>query len=198
MKHMRMFPLLIVLAFIFGCEKPIADDDTQKKDNTETTDEKDNTGDSDSSKDNTEEKDSTSTNDNGGKEQTDTTKNDNYNPHIKRGDTVSVTTFLNENIQYAVYVKGYIVGACKLKIANAEFGPVFTYDTSILLADKKGEKSVSNVISIQLKKGGMRDMFNLVDNPKNYNRRAYFYGMQNTYLGIPGMKNDISDYDFCE
>lgn len=111
-----------------------------------------------------------------------------------RNKPITIELFRNKYFNYAVWVKGYIVGACTKSIKYAEFNPPFTYSSAILLADEPFENNPEKVIAIQLKKGKLRDIFNLVDNPANYGREAAFWGTQNTYLGIPGMKNDIGGY----
>ena len=114
-------------------------------------------------------------------------------------DALTVDEFINgDGYAGQVYVVGYIVGACTRNISNAQFTPPFTYSTAILLADKKGENNKGKVISIQLKKGKIRDMFNLVEHPENYGRKAYFSGTKNVYLGIYGMKDHIGTYGFVK
>lgn len=102
----------------------------------------------------------------------------------------SVAAFINTSHGKSLWVKGYIVGACAQNIKNAQFKN-FTYANAILLADSPSETDISKIISIQLKSGKLREIFNLKDHPENFNKKAAFYGSRNTYLGIPGMKDDI-------
>ncbi len=113
------------------------------------------------------------------------------------GSTVDVTTFRHSAIYTQVWVKGYIVGAAtgKNNKVKYEFGPEFTYDTAILLADNPDEDNIDNVISVCLKKGSRRDLLNLKDNPGNKGKRVGVFGFQDIYLKIPGIK-DIDALEF--
>lgn len=105
-------------------------------------------------------------------------------------DVVDVATFRNTPIYTQVWVKGYIVGAAtgKNNRPKYEFGPEFTLDTAILLADDPDEGNLDNVISVCLKKGKRRDLLNLKDHPENRGMRVAVFGIQETYLRIPGIK----------
>ena len=50
------------------------------------------------------------------------------------------------------------------------------------------------MLSVELKKGELRDEVNLVDNPENLGRIIYLKGdLVEAYYGIPGIKN-VTDY----
>lgn len=116
-----------------------------------------------------------------------------------RNKTYGVREFIKASLgQRPVKVEGYIVGACTKSIKYAEWNPPFTHEQAILLADQPYTQNSAEVISIQLRKGTMRSEFNLVEHPENYGKRAYFYGSKHTYLGITGMKDDITGYGWAE
>lgn len=104
----------------------------------------------------------------------------------------TVSEFLKGNFgNNEVWVHGYIVGACKRNIKQAEWEPPFTYDSAILLADAPEESDAENVISIQMVNKQMKEDIALAANPQNYGRHIAFFGIKQKYLGIPGMKKHI-------
>ena len=115
------------------------------------------------------------------------------------GDIVDVYTFKNYAIYTQVWVKGYIVGAATGKNGKYryEFGPEFSYDTAILLADTPDADSLDEVISVCLTNCSkyLRAKLNLYDHPENKGRRIALFGFQGTYLKIMGMKK-IDSYEF--
>ncbi|WP_455062547.1 DUF6359 domain-containing protein [Prevotella fusca] len=104
----------------------------------------------------------------------------------------SVEEFLNGEFgNRYVWVHGYIVGACKRSIKQAEWEPPFSYDSAVLLADSPGESDPEQVISVQMVGKQMKEEIALASNPQNYGREIAFYGLKQKYLGIPGMKKHI-------
>lgn len=116
------------------------------------------------------------------------------------GQTVySVAEFINGDFgERYVWVSGYIVGACKRSIKQAEWEPPFSYDSAILLADSPDESDPENVISIQMVGKQMKEEIALASNPQNYGRAIAFYGVKQKYLGIPGMKKHISASEWLD
>lgn len=95
-----------------------------------------------------------------------------------------------------ICVKGYIVGATQKSINNIEFESPFSSSTAIVLSDKRvtGEDQefyVSDVFPVCLTDAakGIRDAFNLKDNPQYANSFVYIYGTREKYMGLPGLKN---------
>lgn len=107
---------------------------------------------------------------------------------VQGSTAYSVTEFLTTKFSKQIWVVGYIVGDCTKKIANADFEPPFSQPQAILLADSPNETSIDKVITIKLPQGTKRDTYNLQDHPENKGRRAAFFGFQETYLGVPGIK----------
>ena len=92
-----------------------------------------------------------------------------------------------------VWVCGYIVGG-DLTSANASFEEPFSSRTNILLGPKSSTEDKDACLSVQLPSGDMRDVLNLVDNPRNLHRKVYLRGdIVEAYYGIPGIKN-ISEH----
>lgn len=164
MKTTRLLLLLCPVLWWSACDKPIFEEDVDETTVIEEVDDADN--------------------DNHGDEDTD---NDDI-------PLISVNDFIRNKYSGKVRVKGSIVGACHTDIKHADFFPPFETANALLLADEPLETDPNRVIAIQLKKGKMRDCFSLVYHPLNFGRKAAFKGTQKTYMGIPGMKDDISAY----
>ena len=99
------------------------------------------------------------------------------------------------------WVKGYIVGqvAGSDITAESEFDAPFhgaTYDdgsvattgTNILIAAKADEKNHSACLVVQLPKGDVRTVLELVNNPTNDGKPVELYGKLTKYFGVAGMK----------
>ena len=99
------------------------------------------------------------------------------------------------------WVKGYIVGqvAGKDITAESEFdapfhgatndnGSVATAGTNILIAAKADEKNHSACLVVQLPKGDVRTVLELVNNPTNDGKPVELYGKLTKYFGVAGMK----------
>ena len=115
------------------------------------------------------------------------------------GDEVDVQTFKTNAIYTQVWVKGYIVGAATgaNNRNRYEFGPEFTFDTAILLADTPDASDIDEVISVCLTGGSesRRSKLNLKDHPENKGQRIAVFGFQDRYLGLFGIKA-IDAYEF--
>lgn len=115
------------------------------------------------------------------------------NPNENKLQIYTVTEFIEGDFgDNQVWVHGYIVGACKRSIKQAEWEPPFTYNTAILLADSPEEADPKKVIAIQMTNKRMKEEIALATNPQNYGRHIAFLGIKQKYLGIPGMKKYIS------
>lgn len=93
-----------------------------------------------------------------------------------------------------VWVRGYIVGAFK-STNHPVFELPFPSSTNLVMAAKTSETDKSKCFSVELKRGEIRDLLNLVDNPDNKGRRVFLKGdIVEAYYGIPGLKN-ITEYE---
>ena len=81
-----------------------------------------------------------------------------------------------------VWVYGYIIG-------NASPFLGTTSDTNLAIAGKTSATSKAVCLSVELKKGAIRDALNLVSHPSNLGRKIFVKGDIITYYGIPGVKN---------
>lgn len=92
-----------------------------------------------------------------------------------------------------VWVYGYIVGG-DCTSTGCSFTPPFTSSTNLLLAAKTSCVDKESCLSVQLKKGDIRDALNLVDHPENIGRQVYLKGdLVAKYYGIPGI-GSLSEY----
>jgi hypothetical protein len=92
-----------------------------------------------------------------------------------------------------VWVCGYIVGG-DLTSASASFDEPFTSRTNILIGPKSSTSDKDACLSVQLPSGDLREVLNLVDNPRLLKTKVYLRGdIVDAYYGIPGIKN-ISEY----
>lgn len=176
--------LFIILTFTFcctSCEKGI-EEDLPTKPQTQTDDDEEEDNDNDSEYE---------------YEETDIV--DGNKDNEQSSSYMTVAQFMQADLSSgSVMVRGYIVGACSKRISYAQWSAPFTYNQAILLADSPTCTDDTKVMSVQLKKGPIRNTFNLVDHPENLGRKIYVYGAKHSYLGIAGMKDDISGYGFCD
>jgi len=85
----------------------------------------------------------------------------------------------------AVWVKGYIVGSfangLSSKLAETDV------DTNIALAETTD--ATTDFISVQLDKGNLRTITELVTNAGNKGKQVYVYGIPQDYMSIAGIKS---------
>ena len=86
-----------------------------------------------------------------------------------------------------VWVYGYIIGSA------SPFQKDSVSTTNLAIAGRASITSKDACMSVELKKGKMRDELNAHDNPGNIGRKLFVKGDIAKYYGIPGVKN-ISDY----
>ncbi len=173
--------ILFCLSLLSGCQKfDFEEEDGKKGPTQEVTDGKDNSkGDKD--------KDDNKKDDGSGSTST-----------PSRRSQYTVTQFLEEAPAFQVWVEGYIVGDCKLKIDNAQFEPPFNYDTAILLADGFDKTKKGEFIPVCLKSGtSARKELNLKENPSMYHKKIKIYALREKYYGVTGIK-EIDDYEILK
>ena len=114
-------------------------------------------------------------------------------------DLYTVSEFIEGDFgNREVWVHGYIVGACKRSIKQAEWEPPFTANSAVLLADSPDETDATNVISIQMVNKQMKTEIALDANPQNYGRHIAFCGVKQKYLGISGMKKHVQACEWLD
>lgn len=89
------------------------------------------------------------------------------------------------------WVEGYVVGYAW---AGTKFPYLFTADTcsqktNILLADTTKDVYMSKLLAVQLPRGGMRNVMNLVANKSLLGQKVKIYGVLNGNAGIAGIIN---------
>lgn len=92
-----------------------------------------------------------------------------------------------------VWVYGYIVGSFK-STNHIQFESPYPSATNLAISGKTSASTNDVCLSVELKKGEIRDVLNLVDNPGNRGKKVFFKGdIVEAYYGIPGVKN-ITEY----
>lgn len=93
----------------------------------------------------------------------------------------------------SVWVYGYLAGSFRSS-GNLAFQAPYPSATNCAISYKTTTTDVSACLSVELKKGELRDDVNLIDNPENVGRKIFLKGdIVESYYGIPGVKN-ITDY----
>lgn len=88
-----------------------------------------------------------------------------------------------------VWVYGYIVGG-DLTSSSASFKGPFKSRTNLVIASRASTSDKSVCMSVQLQKGNIRDVLNLVDNPDMLGTQVFLKGdIVESYYGIPGLQN---------
>lgn len=96
-----------------------------------------------------------------------------------------------------VWVYGYIAG-CFKSSSSVTFSPPFSSATNVVIAGRESPGGKEECLSVELKKGILRDDVNLVSNPSNIGRKIWIKGdLTEAYYGIPGIKN-ISEYKLAD
>ena len=98
-----------------------------------------------------------------------------------------------------VWVLGFIVGGDLSSSGSAmTTEPPFSKDTHLAIAARSSTTAKSSCMSVELRKGAVRDALNLVSNPGLKGRAVYLKGdIVEAYFGIPGIKN-VSEYHLKE
>lgn len=94
-----------------------------------------------------------------------------------------------------IWVRGYVVGG-DLSSSKVSFEEPFSSRTNIAIASRASVSEKSSCMSVQLRKGDIRDALNLVDNPDILGREVFLKGdVVQSYYGIPGIQN-ITEFRF--
>ena len=125
--------------------------------------------------------------------QTDTTANWIDDTYVIGGDTQTtvydVATARTMEGAQGVWVYGYIVGCI------SPFGSNDYSATNLAIAGRTSVSDKSACMSVELKKGAVRDALNLVDHPENLGRKIFLKGDIIKYYSVPGVKN-ITEWSF--
>lgn len=100
---------------------------------------------------------------------------------------MDVTTARGKTGMKEVWVYGYIIGNMSPFLA-------MTSETNLAIAGKASVSSKSASLSVELKKGALRDALNLVAHPENLGKKVFLKGDIETYFAIPGVKNVTECY----
>lgn len=99
---------------------------------------------------------------------------------------MDVTTARGKTGAKGVWVYGYIVGCASPFLGT-------TSETNLAIAGRTSVNSKNACLSVELKKGALRDDLNVVSNPSNMGRKVFLKGDIISYYSIPGVKN-ITEY----
>ena len=117
--------------------------------------------------------------------------------------TVEDVLALNNTSKGPHYVKGFIIGQVNgasistgldteapfVGSTNSD-GTVATQGTNLMIASVAGD--TTNIVAVQLPKGGLRDEFNLVDHPEMLGAEVLICGSLEKYFGVAGIKSPTS------
>ena len=117
--------------------------------------------------------------------------------------TVEDVLALNNTSKGPHYVKGFIIGQVNgasissgldteapfVGSTNSD-GSVATQGTNLMIAGVAGE--TTNIVAVQLPKGGLRDEFNLVEHPEMLGAEVLICGSLEKYFGVAGIKSPSS------
>ena len=72
----------------------------------------------------------------------------------------------------------------------------FDSNTHLTIAERSSIKDKASCLSVELKKGDIRDALNLKDHPENLGMQVFLCGdIVEAYYGIPGLKS-LTEYDW--
>lgn len=104
-------------------------------------------------------------------------------------EAIDVSTARVSAGRKSVWVYGYLVGAFSSS-SHITFEAPFPSATNCAISGRTSASSNSSCLSVELKKGELRDAVNLVDNPDNVGRKIFLKGeLVESYYGTPGIKN---------
>ncbi|MCH5307235.1 MAG: hypothetical protein J1E37_04085 [Prevotella sp.] len=94
-----------------------------------------------------------------------------------------------------ICVKGFIVAATQQSIGNADFASPFEGTSAIVLASRQSNTTDSQFTKDELfpicltdASKGIREAYNLANNPQYWNCFAYISGTKDTYMSLDGLK----------
>ena len=109
----------------------------------------------------------------------------------------SVSEAKNHIGEEEVWVYGYIVGG-DLSSSGTKMNTSAPFDsnTHLTIAERSSIKDKASCLSVELKKGDIRDALNLKDHPENLGMQVFLCGdIVEAYYGIPGLKS-LTEYDW--
>lgn len=111
---------------------------------------------------------------------------------------------VNENLDEAPWVSGYIVGwidtnvSSVMNAATARFDVPATVATNLIMAYDPDETDWTKCISVQLPSGGVRSALNLVEHPENRRARVTIQGTTGSkYCSVYGVRS-VTAYTWDE
>lgn len=87
------------------------------------------------------------------------------------------------------WVLGYVVGATKQNMKNAEFSPYASSNTCILLSSDSLCTDIENCIPAQLEKDKVREQFSLTSDHSRFRRCVLIHGVVGQYMRSNGLRS---------
>ena len=116
----------------------------------------------------------------------------------QKANALTISEVIKAKDGTQICVKGFLVGATKQSMSNAEFSPSFNkdYTTAIVLADRQSdgtEKPFSNgvvlfPVCLTDAAKGIREAYNLPNHEDYWNRFVYITGTKEGYMSLDGLK----------
>lgn len=110
-----------------------------------------------------------------------------------KDDALDVPSAMAESPAKGVWVYGYITGCFKSTGKTVTEAP-FPSATNLAVGPRTSSSDTGSCLSVELKKGQLRDALNLVDNPGLKGRKVFLKGdLVELYYGTAGLKN-VSEF----
>ena len=94
-----------------------------------------------------------------------------------------------------ICVKGYLVAAGQSSLGNSDFRAPFDGSTALIMADQPSDGSDDQFVKEELfpvslsdAEKGIRNNYNLEDNPQYWNSYVYILGKRTKYMSVAGLK----------
>ena len=94
-----------------------------------------------------------------------------------------------------ICVKGYLVAAGQSSLGNSDFRAPFDGSTALIMADRPSDASDDQFfkdelfpVSLSDAEKGIRNSYNLEDNPQYWNNYVYILGKRTKYMSVAGLK----------
>ena len=104
-----------------------------------------------------------------------------------RDHAMDVMTARSHVGEEGVWVYGYILGNMSPFLGMSS-------ETNLAIGGRPSVTAKTSSLSVELKKGAVRDALNLVSHPENKGRKVFLKGDLATYYAIPGVKNVTECY----
>lgn len=102
---------------------------------------------------------------------------------------LSVTDFMNSDVDEPVWVIGYVVGTAPKAMSNALFTPEADNKSNILLSADSLCEDIADCIPVELTSTKMRNNFALGSDSGRFRQCLMLFGSPSVYLRVRGLRN---------